>query len=115
MKKIIATLALLLLSLNSFSQNINYKLLQGKWQNVDDKTNFLIFTKNLRKETADGMDGWDVTKYSLSRKSSKEIYINEVIDNVNTSIWGIASLDKTKLTLVFLSRGNYLKYRRVKN
>jgi hypothetical protein len=115
MKKIIVTVVFLFLGLNSFSQNIDYKLLQGKWQNVEDKTNFLIFTKNLRKEIADGMDGWEVTNYNLSRKSSKDIYINEVIDNVNVSIWGVDALDKNKLTLVFLSRGNYLKYRRVKN
>jgi hypothetical protein len=115
MNKIIATVAFLFFSLNSFSQNIDYKLLQGKWQNIEDKTNFLIFTKNLRKEIAGGMDSWEVTNYNLSRISSKEIYINEVIDNVNVSVWGIASLDKNRLTLIFLSRGNLLKYRRVKN
>ena len=37
----------------------NYELLQGKWQNTDDKTNFLIFEKNHRKELAEGMEELD--------------------------------------------------------
>lgn len=113
MKKIL-TAIVLLAALNTFSQKVNTQLLQGKWQSVDDKTNFLVFTKNLRKEIASGMDGWDVTKYSLSKGSGNSIYINEVIDNDKVSVWGIESLDNTKLTLVYLSRGNSLRYKRVK-
>jgi hypothetical protein len=113
MKKIV-TAIILLTALNSFSQKMNPQLLQGKWQSLDDKTNFLVFTKNLRKEIAAGMDSWDIEKYSLSKGPGNSIYINQVIDNKNVSIWGVESLDGKKLTLVYLSRGNYLRYRRVK-
>jgi hypothetical protein len=113
MKRIL-TAIILLTFLNSFSQKTNSQLLQGKWQSLDDKTNFLVFTKNLRKEIAHGMDSWDVEKYTLSKGSGNSTYINQVIDNKNVSIWGIESLNSKELTLVYLGRGNYLKYRRVK-
>jgi hypothetical protein len=113
MKKIL-TAIILFTALNSFSQKANPQLLQGKWQSVDDKTNFLVFTKNFRKEIAEGMDSWDVEKYTLSKGSGNSIYINQFIDNKEVSIWGIESLNSKELTLVYLSRGNYLKYRRVK-
>ncbi|WP_158728614.1 hypothetical protein [Flavobacterium sp. I-STPA6A] len=113
MKKIL-TAIILLITLNSFSQKINSQLLQGKWQSLDDKTNFLVFTKDFRKEIAEGMDSWDIEKYTLSKGSGNKIFINQLIDNKNMSIWGIESLDNNKLTLFYLSRGNFLRYRRVK-
>ena len=98
----------------SAQKEINVKLLQGKWQSLDDKTNFLIFTKNLRKEIAEGIDSWDVEKYTLSKGPENSIRINEVIDNKNVSIWGIDLLDSKRLTLVYLARGHFLRYKRVK-
>jgi len=40
-----------------FAQNLSTvnELLQGKWQAVNDKTNFLVFDKNKRKEISKGM------------------------------------------------------------
>lgn len=115
MKKIV-TVIILLSALNSFSQKINPQLLQGKWQSLDDKTNFLIFSKGLRKEIADGMDSWDIEKYCLSKGPSNSIYINQTIDNKSVSLWAIQSLNIKELTLYYLPsvKGNYLKYRRVK-
>jgi hypothetical protein len=115
MKKNILLVILFLSFGICFAQKgIDPKLLQGKWQSLDDKTNFLIFTKSLRKEIANGMDSWDISNYNLSRGSGNSIYINEVIDNEKVSVWGIESLDNTRLTLVYLSRGNSLRYKRVK-
>lgn len=98
----------------SAQKQIDVKLLQGKWQSLDDRTNFLIFTKNLRKEISGGMDSWDIEKYSLSKGPAKSIYINQSIDDKNVSVWGIEILDSKRLTLVYLSRGNSLRYKRVK-
>ena len=39
-------------------QKSNLDLLQGKWRNTDDTTNFLVFEKNHRKEIAAGMEKW---------------------------------------------------------
>ena len=35
------------------------ELIHGKWQSMDDKRNFLMFDKNERKESSDGMKTWD--------------------------------------------------------
>ena len=44
------------------------ELLQGKWQSRDDKTNFLMFDKNERKESSDGMKTWDTETFVLLNK-----------------------------------------------
>ena len=113
-KNILLGVLFLSFGICSAQKEINVKLLQGKWQSLDDKTNFLIFTKGLRKEIADGMDNWDIEKYTISKGPLNSIYINQSIDNKNVSIWGIDLLDSKKLTLVYLSRGNSLRYKRVK-
>ena len=113
-KKILLVILFFSFGICSAQKGIDPKLLQGKWQSLDDKTNFLIFTKNLRKEIASGMDSWDISNYNLSKGPDNSLYINEVFDNEKVSVWGIESLDNTKLTLIYLSRGNFLRYRRVK-
>lgn len=50
----------------------NYEMLQGKWQSEDDKTNFLVFEKNQRKEIAEGMDAWDEEEFVLSDHCENE-------------------------------------------
>jgi hypothetical protein len=35
------------------------ELLQGKWQSMEDKTNFIMFDNNERKESSDGMKTLD--------------------------------------------------------
>jgi hypothetical protein len=124
MKKIIVTLVFMFLALNSFSQQINPKLLQGKWQSLDDKTNFLVFTKNLRKETAAGMDGWYTGRYVISNKCINESdkknvskpetgrYLSALDDDL---CWYIDELNSRNLTLIFIGRGNYLRYKRIRN
>ena len=47
-------------------------LLQGKWQSMEDKTNFLVFDKNERKEIAEGMEAWDIELFELSDKCLNE-------------------------------------------
>jgi hypothetical protein len=113
-KRILLVVLFFSFGICSAQKVIDAKLLQGKWQSVEDKTNFLIFTKNLRKEIASGMDSWDISNYNLSKGPDNSIYINEVFDNEKVSVWGIESLDNTKLTLIYLARGNFLRYRRVK-
>ncbi len=48
------------------------ELIQGKWQSIDDKTNFLMFDKNERKESSDGMKTWDLEQFVLSNKCLNE-------------------------------------------
>lgn len=108
-------LAILFLSFGiCFAQKeIDTKLLQGKWQSVDDKTHFLIFTNNLIKQTASGMDGWDATQYTLSKGPTNEIFINKIVDKKIRRVFGIEYLDNKELSLTYLSRGNNLSYKRV--
>ena len=99
----------------------NAELLQGKWVNDEDKTNFLVFENNIRKEIAGDMDTWDEEEYILSDKceietdnsikAEKDSYIT--CKNANLC-WYIASITKENLTLTYLGRGNTLNYHRVK-
>lgn len=99
------------------------ELLQGKWQSLDDKTNFLVFDKTQRKEIAKGMKDWDIEPYSLSNKClnesdkvmngepEKDKYISCLKSDM---CWYIISINKDFLTLSYTGRGNTLKYKRVK-
>jgi len=98
-------------------------LLQGKWQNIDDKTNFLVFAKDHRKETGNSMNDWNDEIFALSDhclnesdssshdKGGKDSYISCKESDL---CWNIASLDSNKLTLMYMGRGNLLTYKRVK-
>lgn len=114
---------------NSKEENIidkgstNSELLQGKWQHVEDKSNYLIFENGLRKEIADGSENWDEEKYVLSNSclniSDKENNIKTeellFISCLNSDMcWHILSLDENNLTLSYMGRGNSLNYLRVK-
>ena len=103
---------------------ITIDLLQGKWSSPDDKLNFLMFENNLRKESSDGMKTWDEEVFVLSsnclNESDKD---NELgtIENANyiscldsDLCWSIVEVNKDFLTLIYVGRGNTLKYRRVK-
>ncbi len=99
------------------------ELLLGKWQHIDDKTNYLLFEGNLRKEIAGGMDKWDEETFILSDKCSNETdkdngtgpekdrYISCTASDM---CWYIAGIDKENLTLSYIGRGNTLTYKRVK-
>jgi hypothetical protein len=98
------------------------ELLQGKWQHIDDKTNFLVFEGNHRKETAAG-GAWDDETFILSDKCAnpfdkdketqpekdKYIFCKE-----SDLCWYIIDVDKETLSLSYMGRGNTLTYKRVK-
>ena len=48
------------------------ELIQGKWQSIDDKTNFLMFDENERNGSSDGMKTWDKEAFVLSNKCLNE-------------------------------------------
>ena len=124
----------ILFNINSIAQSTkktNYKLstlstnelLQGKWQSLDDKTNFLVFDKNQRKEIAKGMSNWDMEPFTLSNKclieSDKEMTGEPEKDKYISCVksdmcWYIISINKDFLELSYTGRGNTLKYKRVK-
>lgn len=99
------------------------QLLTGKWQSVDDSTNYLVFENNLRIETAAGMEGWSEETYVLSdacrnamdsasqRPLEKDRYISCPKSDM---CWYIVNLDENNLSLSYIGRGNTLTYRRVK-
>lgn len=98
-------------------------LLQGKWQSIDDKKNFIVFEKNQRKEISEGMDKWDIETFVLSNKCSNEsdkdngiqLEKNKYISCKESDMcWYIVNINKNFLTLSFVGRGNALKYKRVK-
>jgi len=99
-------------------------LLQGKWQSMVDKTNFLVFDKNLRKEIAGGMENWNSEPFTLSNKclneSDKEMIGEPENDkyiscNQSDMCWYIITINKDFLELSYTAgRGNTLKYKRVK-
>ena len=101
----------------------NLKMLQGKWQAVDDKSVFLVFENNHRKEIGGGMKQWDDDVFVLTDKpmsdgkavpgheAQKGHYIYCEKDDM---CWGIEELTAKKLVLVYTGRGRVLEYRRVK-
>lgn len=100
-----------------------FTLLQGKWQHTDDKTNYLVFEGNIRKEIAGGMKQWDEEPFVLSDKCEnamdkengstpeKDKYISCPKSNL---CWYIIGVDKETLSLSYMGRGNTLNYKRVK-
>ncbi len=105
------------------NQNENSKLLLGKWQSDDDKTNFLIFEKNHRKEIAAGMNDWQDEEFTLSDHCLNESDINSNNPREKDSYisckdsdlcWYILSITSEKLTLQYMGRGNTLMYSRMK-
>ena len=97
-------------------------LLQGKWQHTEDKSNYLIFEGNQRKETAGGDNQWDSETFILSDRcsnsSDKESGIEPEQDKYisceqSDLCWYIISVDKNNLSLSYMGRGNTLNYRRV--
>ena len=101
----------------------NFELLQGKWQSTDDKTNFLVFEKNHRKEIARGMDKWDDEEFILSDKcmndSNKDMEVEKEKDRYISVLksdlcWYIIKLDPDTLSLSYLGRGNTLTYKKVR-
>ncbi len=98
-------------------------LLQGKWQHIEDKSNYLVFEGNYRKETAEGMTGWDEEEFSLSDKCLNESDKDNSIEKEEAKYisckksdlcWYIIGVDEENLMLSYMGRGNTLTYRRAK-
>ena len=102
----------------------NLKMLQGKWQAVDDKADFLVFENNHRKEKGEGMKQWDDEVFVLTNKPMEDgkaipghkaekarfIYCEK-----SDLCWGIAELTAEKLVLVSKrGSGRAQEFRRVK-
>ncbi|TKK70186.1 hypothetical protein FC093_05400 [Ilyomonas limi] len=110
-------------SISSLEKSSTLHLLQGRWQQVEDKSNFLVFDKNHRREIADGMDKWEdeifvLSDHCLNESNSvsnepkeKDKYISCKESDL---CWYITSLDSNYLILTYLERGNELIYKRVK-
>ena len=99
------------------------ELIQGKWQSIDDKRNFLMFDKNERKESSDGMKTWDKEAFVLSNKCLNESDKDNGLElekdkymscKESDLCWYIDFPSKDFLTLTYMGRGNTLKYKRVK-
>jgi hypothetical protein len=83
-----------------------------------------MFANNLRKESSDGMKTWDEEVFVLSGKclneSDKENEMGTIENDTYISCldsdlcWSIVEVNKDFLTLIYMGRGNTLKYRRVK-
>ena len=128
MKKYILVYVFALTSIVTYSQNKTTtnsvrELLQGKWQSIDDKTSFMMFTEIEKKESSDGMKTWYNETFVLSNKclneSDKENGIELETDKYisckeSDMCWYIVSINKDFLTLSYMGRGNTLKYKRVK-
>lgn len=98
------------------------QLLQGRWQNTEDTSNYLVFEDNIRKETAAGAQGWYSEPYILTDRCLNE-------SNQNTDVarekaryisckksdlcWYIVALTKNSLHLSYMGRGNSLQYTKV--
>jgi hypothetical protein len=127
MKKYILLFVFAITTILTYSQNKPtaasvQELLQGKWQSMDDKTVIIMFEKNERKESRDGMKTWDKEVFELSNKCLNESdKDNEIILETDKYIscqsdlcWYIDSIDSNFLTLRYMGRGNTLKYKRIK-
>jgi len=99
------------------------ELLQGKWQHTEDKSNFLVFEKERRKEIADGLDKWDDEPFVLSDKCMNTRDANNGIEKEKDRYisiaesdlcWYIVEVTETMLSLSYMGRGNTLNYTRVK-
>ena len=110
-----------------YEKHLNIKetleLLQGKWQHIQDTSNYLVFVGNYRKETAGGMNGWDEEEFSLSNTCLNDSDKDNGIEKEEAKYlrciksdlcWYIVELDKENLTLSYMGRGNTLTYKRMK-
>jgi len=123
MKTIILITSMLLLFGTVSAQKSTLELLQGKWQSTDDKTNFLVFENNHRKEIAKGMDKWDDEVFILSdrcvndtdKESERDREKDKYISCKESDLcWYIIEVNSTMLSLSYISRGNTLTYKKVK-
>lgn len=105
------------------SKNSINELLQGKWQKINDKTNYLVFENNQRKEMSKGMNKWQIEPYILSNMCLNEFDKDGGYDPENNKYisceksdmcWYIENISKAYLTLGRMGFSESLKYKRIK-
>jgi hypothetical protein len=101
----------------------NYELLQGKWQSEDDPKSYIVFDKNILKDIYEGISKGDGEEYALSDYCLNDLdkdpdgvketerYISLLKSDM---CWHINHLDSMSLSLVYMGRGNFLGYKKVK-
>ena len=104
-------------------ENINIELLQGKWQSLEDESSYLIFEGDRMQIYTEGMeDEMEDEAFMVSDTCMNESdgsndlpqEKNRYLSNPNLDMcWYIEVLDATNLSLIYLSRGNQLTYKRV--
>ncbi|MEY3647633.1 MAG: hypothetical protein RLZ13_518, partial [Bacteroidota bacterium] len=104
-------------------ENINIELLQGKWQSVEDESSYLIFEGDRMQIYTEGMeDEMEDEAFMISDTCMNESdgsndlpqEENRYLSNPNLDMcWYIEVLDANNLSLIYLSRGNQLTYKRV--
>ncbi|MCH2226024.1 MAG: hypothetical protein MK066_14745 [Crocinitomicaceae bacterium] len=102
----------------------NKELLLGKWQHIDDKTNYIVFEDEYRKEIAGSASTWNQTNYILSDRCIDEMDTNNILSQEDGRFiscrdsymcWYIVDISFEQLELSYMGRGNSLKYNRVSN
>ncbi len=100
------------------AQRSVFDYLQGKWQSIDDKSSYIIFENNLKKDiynekVVDSVTfvltdkcQYEVSDYGFG--SGKDKYIS------SENCYYISELNDQYLTLIYMDRGNSLKYKKVK-
>lgn len=100
------------------------ELLQGKWQSVEDKFSFMVIEgdrmKTYYKRMEDGMEDEliiisDTCMNELDSENDLPKEKNRYISQLDMDMcWYIDNLDANNLSLIYMARGNYHTYRRVK-
>lgn len=111
LKKILLSYFLILLSAFAFSQSnteeINQKLLTGKWKSTDDRNYVIIVSDSIREYYKKVQTGI----YSYSIKENRLIEISPLGEIYEYEITGLSTKN---LTLMYLQRGNLLNFKRNK-
>jgi hypothetical protein len=108
-------------SIKSTSNKSIKNLLQGKWQSIDDKSSFIVFDKefmiDIYKDKRINSE-----KYILADKCKTENFtdspMNKEVDRYiscpkSDLCWYIDKINDSQLELIYLGRGNTLKYRKL--
>ena len=97
--------------------------LQGQWQSTEDPKSLLLFEKGVLKSRYGSKGAWASEAIVVSdrcmnegdkdrvEKPEKDRYISS---RESDMCWYIDFVDKDRLSLVYMARGNTLSYRRVK-
>jgi len=104
-------------------EDINIELLQGKWQSLEDESSYLIFEGDRMQIYTEGMEeemedeAFMVSDTCMNESDGSNDLPqeeNRYLSNPNLDMcWYIENLDASNLSLIYLSRGNQLTYKRV--